>query len=387
MLPKVLIEDAPTKPGVYFFENRYGKILYIGKAKSLRARLRSYTHNKQTRKVKRLLRNTVKVDYAVCGSELEALLLESQLIKQHKPKYNVFLKHIRPRPFIKISLGEPFPRVLIDYEIHDDGAKYFGPFPSLEVAQESVDITHKLFPLRTCERPVRPKPNARPCLEYQIGRCSAPCAANINKADYRAICDDVVRLVSGQHPELLGELTQMRDKATAELRFEQAARIQHKIECIGRMQLNAIHNNNLAVLCPSIEAGFVSHEFVLNKGIHPFKTEKGIHPLETETAVELFFIKGSKLYAQHRISPSAQKTLADTIGSLIAEEFSHPASSKDITPLDLDAMNIISRWLYANQREYRVLALPDLPNQADALAQMTCEVVRAIRAMTSHVNN
>jgi len=351
MLPRDFIEDAPTKPGVYFFKNRYGKILYIGKAKSLKARLRSYTYNKQTRKVKRLVRNTVKIDYVVCGSELEALLLESQLIKQHKPKYNVFLKKTRPRPFVKISLGEAFPRLLVDYEMHDDRAKYFGPFPSLEVAQEAVDITHKLFPLRTCERPVRPNPKGRPCLEYQIGRCSAPCAARISEADYRRTCDEVVRLVSGRHPQLLGELTQRRDKATAELRFEQAARIQRKIECIGRMQLNAVYDNNLAVLCPSIEAG----------------------------AVELFLIKGSKLYAQHRISPSAQATLADTVGLLIAEAFSHPASSQDITPLDLDAMNIISRWLYANQREYRVLALPDLPNPADALAQMTREVMRAIR--------
>jgi len=269
------------------------------------------------------------------------------------------LKKPRPRPFIKISFDEPFPRVLLDYEIHDNGARYFGPFPRFEVARESVEIIQKLFPLRTCERSIRPNPKTRPCLEYQLERCSAPCAAKISEANYRAICDDAVRLLSGRYLELLEELTQMRDKATAELRFEQASRIQRKIECIGRMQLNAVHNNNLVVLCPSTEAG----------------------------AAEMFLIKGGKLHAQHRISPSDQTTLADTVSPIIADAFSHPAHTQDITALDLDAMNIISRWLYANQKEYRVLSLPDLGNHPNTLAQMTREVVQAVRVITRHVNN
>ena len=322
--------------------------------------MRSYTYSssKQPRKVKRLVRSTVRADYIVCGSELEALLLESRLIKQHKPRYNVLLKKNRPRPFIKISVVESFPRVFVDYDIHEDGAKYFGPFPSLEVAQESVEIIQKLFPLRTCERPIRPNPKTRPCLEYQLERCSAPCADKISEADYRAICDDVVRLLSGRSLELLEELTQKRDTATAELRFERAARIQREIEGIGRMQLNAIHNNNLVVLCPSIESG----------------------------AAAMFLIKGGKLHAQHRISLASQAILAETVSPIIAEAFSHQVPPQDITPLDLDAMNIISRWLYANQKEYRVLSLPDLSNQG-TLSKMTNEVVRAIRVITCHVNH
>ena len=145
----------------------------------------------------------------------------------------------------------------------------------------------------------------------------------------------------------------MRDKATAELNFEQAARIQERIELIGRVQLLAGHKNNLAVLCPSTEAG----------------------------AVELFFIKSGKLHAQHRIPYSAQATLKNTVSCLISDAFSSPESSKNLTSLDLDAMNIISRWLYANLGEQRIVALPNLTNLTDALAQMTEEVVRAIQSV------
>jgi excinuclease UvrABC nuclease subunit len=364
MLPKALIENAPDKSGVYFFKNRNGRILYIGKAKSLKARLRSYTNSRQRRKIKQLVHSTVKVDYIVCGSELEALLLESRLIKKHQPKYNVLLKEPRPRPFVKITFDEPFPRLLVDYEIQDDEAKYFGPFPGSKTAQKAIEIIQRLFPLRICslrlptpsaygERPIRPNPKIRPCLEYHLGRCSAPCAAKISETDYQAICKDVIRLVSGRHLELLEDLVRMRDKAAAELNFEQAARIQERIELISRVQLLAGHNNNLAVLCPSTEA----------------------------RAVELFFIKSGKLHAQHRITSSEQTILEDTIRVLIADAFSSPASSQELTSLDLDAMNIISRWLYANLREQRIIALPNLTNLTNALAQMTGEVVRAIQSV------
>ena len=364
MLDNILIEDAPANPGVYLFKNRNGRIIYIGKAKSLKARLRSYTNPKQSRKIKRLVRDTVKVDYVVCGSELEALLLESRLIKKNQPRYNVLLKKPRPRPFVKITFDEPFPRVLVDYEIQDDGAKYLGPFPSFKTAQKSVEIIQRLFPLRICslrlptpsaygERSIRPNPKIRPCLEYHLGRCLAPCAAKISETDYQAVCQDMVLLVSGRNLTLLEDLVQMRDKATAELNFEQAARIQERIELIGRVQLLAGHKNNLAVLCPSTEAG----------------------------AVELFFIKSGKLHAQHRIPYSAQATLKNTVSCLISDAFSSPESSKNLTSLDLDAMNIISRWLYANLGEQRIVALPNLTNLTDALAQMTEEVVRAIQSV------
>ena len=203
------------------------------------------------------------------------------------------------------------------------------------------------------ERSIRPNPKIRPCLEYHLGRCSAPCAAKISKADYRAVCQDAIRLVSGRHLELLEDLVRMRDKATAELNFEQAARIQEKIELIGRIQLLAGHKNNLAVLCPSTEDG----------------------------AVELFFIKSGKVHAQHRIPASDKATLEDTVRILITDSFSSSAPSQDITLLDLDAMNIISRWLYANLGEQRIVALPNLTNLEDELEQMTSEVVRAIQSV------
>jgi excinuclease ABC subunit C len=198
MLSKEDVNSLPDKPGVYFFRSRSSEILYIGKAKSLRKRVRSYTYRsyRHSKRTRQLVRRTRELDYTVCGSELEALLLESRLIKEHLPDYNVMQRRLRNYPFVKITMNEDFPRVFVAWEIQADGAKYLGPFPRWGDAQEVVEIIHRLFPVRKCEDEIA-LGSQRPCLNYHIKRCLGPCAGKLTRADYRKVIGTIIRLLSG----------------------------------------------------------------------------------------------------------------------------------------------------------------------------------------------
>ncbi len=157
MISKNDIKSLPKNPGVYLFKDKSSNILYIGKAKCLKDRVRTYTYHKykHSSKTRKLLRKTRSVDYIVCGSELEALLLESRLIKEHLPEFNIIQKRYRNFPFIKLTLNEDFPRVFVTWEIEIDGAKYLGPFPRRDHAEEIAEVIHKLFPIRKCDNEIK----------------------------------------------------------------------------------------------------------------------------------------------------------------------------------------------------------------------------------------
>ena len=238
MLTKEMVADLPSLPGVYFFRNRSGEILYIGKAKSLKKRVRSYLYNsKQNRwgKIKRLVRHATQVEYQVCASELEALLLESRLIKHHQPPYNTSLKSVQRTPFIQVTLNEDFPRVAIVFKEETDKARYFGPYSSLRWTREVIGVLHRIFPIRTCDGAITPLPDFRPCFSYHLKRCQAPCAARVNRENYRTMINDVIHILEGKYHAVIKKLTIERDREAAALRFERAAALQRRIEQIKRV--------------------------------------------------------------------------------------------------------------------------------------------------------
>ncbi len=238
MLTKDMIVALPSLPGVYFLRSRLGEILYIGKAKSLRKRVGSYLHNSQQNrwgKIKRLVRHAAQIDYEICASELEALLLESRLIKQHQPPYNISLKFVHRSPFIKISLNDDFPKVALVFNEESDGARYFGPFSSLRWTREAVEVLHRIFPIRTCEGTILPLPDFRPCFSYHVKRCHAPCAERVSRETYRAMISDVIHILEGKYRAIIKKLTIKRERAAIELHFERAAALQKRIEQIERV--------------------------------------------------------------------------------------------------------------------------------------------------------
>jgi excinuclease ABC subunit C len=181
MLTSESIREFPQKPGAYLFKDKSGKIIYIGKAKNLRKRINSYfAHgDDQSRKLSRIIRNAQEIEHIITATETEALILEGNLIKKHRPRYNVDLKDDANYPFFKLDITSPYPRVSVVRRMKNDGALYFGPYPSVSQARATLRLIGPVFPLRKCTTKDVPK-RSRPCLNYQLGRCLAPCCGTRN---------------------------------------------------------------------------------------------------------------------------------------------------------------------------------------------------------------
>ena len=194
------LKNLPDNPGVYLMKNTLGEVIYVGKAKNLKNRVRQYFQKSKnhTEKVKAMVKNIAEFEYIVTDSEIEALILECNLIKKYSPQYNILLKDDKSYPLIKITINEEFPKVFVTREKKDDGAKYFGPYTDISAVYETYDLIKKTFPLRTCKKNITTDgKNTRPCLNYYINLCKAPCDKLINREDYKIIVDDVIDVLSG----------------------------------------------------------------------------------------------------------------------------------------------------------------------------------------------
>lgn len=226
----------PALPGCYLHKDRSGRIIYIGKAKSLRNRVRSYFQSSRTfdPKTRELVARITDFDYIVTDTEVEALILESNLVKVHQPRYNVHLKDDKSYPHIKIT-NEPYPKAVLVRRIVNDGGSYFGPFLPASLAHQTLELINKYFMLRTCQIPIDGKLE-RPCLEYHIKRCLGPCVKGLCTADeYDEAVADVLELLAGRASELVSSLNGRMDRASNDLRFEQAAKYRDQIRTIERL--------------------------------------------------------------------------------------------------------------------------------------------------------
>ena len=229
------LKILPDEPGVYLMKNTLGEIIYVGKAKILKNRVRQYFQNSKnhSEKVKAMVKNIAEFEYIVTDSEMEALILECNLIKKYSPKYNICLKDDKFYPFIKVTLNEDFPRVFVTRNYSKDGNKYFGPYPNEGVVYETINLIRKLFPLRTCKRLiVEGGKESRPCLNYHIKKCNAPCAGYISKDEYMKMINEIIEVLSGKDKKLIERLTEEMQQASMELNFEKAASLRDKIIAI-----------------------------------------------------------------------------------------------------------------------------------------------------------
>lgn len=229
------LKKLPDQPGVYIMHDKTDAIIYIGKALSLTKRVHQYfqkSHNEGIRK-KQMVENISYFEYIVTDSELEALVLECNLIKEHCPKYNTMLRDDKTYPYIKVTLGEEFPRVLFSRTMKKDKSRYFGPYTSAGAVKDTIDLLNKLYKLRTCHK-VLPRDigKDRPCLNYHIKQCQAPCQGYISKEDYRKQIDGAVRFLNGEYQQTIAELTEKMQQASAEMEFEKAMEYRDLIESI-----------------------------------------------------------------------------------------------------------------------------------------------------------
>jgi excinuclease ABC subunit C len=225
------LKRLPAKPGVYLFRDDRGQVLYIGKAKSLRSRVRSYFQASPDSRstIQRLPERVADLEVIVTDTEVEALHLEQNLVKRHRPPFNVRLRDDKSFPYIAVTVEDDYPRVMFTRERHRRGVVYFGPYANAKKVRETLDVLNRVFPYRPCEGPQPGRHSGIPCLDYHIERCLAPCVGYISKEDYRKIIDDVIEFLSGETRPTLRELERkMKDAADGE-RFEEAARYRNRL--------------------------------------------------------------------------------------------------------------------------------------------------------------
>jgi DNA polymerase-3 subunit epsilon len=364
------LKEFPTTPGVYLMHDASGEVIYVGKAKRLRDRLSSYYSQPlgYTRKMDGLLQSVAEIETRVLGSELEALLVESQLIKALQPRYNVQLKNHERYPFIKVDLNAEWPRFYATREISADGARYFGPFRSGRIVQVTLELIHKVLPLRTCTRNLPPEaPASEPCLRYHVKRCPAPCRGGLSASaseEYRVAVQDACDFLGGERTDLIDRLKREMFEAAARQDYERAARLRDALRdadqvLLGqRLVTGAVEANNLLIAYPSSEVG----------------------------AVELYLVRHGRLADQARVEKTierveaAARDLAQTAAALGAPP---PCVGRE----EVDQINIVARWIHhhSEDSERSFFSLPHALDQADEITAFAARVAAAVCALAPDV--
>ncbi len=233
--PAQQAQSLPHKPGVYLFRDDSRKVIYVGKASNLYNRVRSYFTSQPTiPKLRRMIPQISDIDFFITDSEQEALILESNLIKKYRPLYNVRLKDDKSYPYIKVTLYEEWPRVMLTRRLKEDGSRYFGPFANAGSTRQTMNWINKIFPYRTCNKVITGK-DKRPCLKYHIKRCAGPCIGAVSKDEYRDIIDQVILFLGGKQEQVIRKLKTEMNRASASLEFEKAASLRDQIQSLERL--------------------------------------------------------------------------------------------------------------------------------------------------------
>jgi excinuclease ABC subunit C len=273
------LKTLPAKPGVYLFRDGGGEILYVGKAKSLRSRVRSYFQKTTDGRaqIRQLPSRVADIEVIVTGSEVEALHLEQNLVKRHRPPFNVRLRDDKSFPYIAVTVEDEYPRVMFTRERHRPGVWYFGPYANAKKVRETLDVLNRVFPYRPCEGPKPGRHSGIPCLDYHIERCLAPCVGYISQEDYRAIIDSVIEFLSGNTKPIRRELEQKMQDAAREERFEDAARYRNRLFAVQHL-----------VERQSVERHSVGNVDVI-----------GFAAVDDRAVVQIFPLRGGKMVDRH----------------------------------------------------------------------------------------
>ncbi len=268
---------VPDRPGVYLYRDAKAQVLYVGKAASLRSRVRSYFQEGRPRdpKTDALVRQIRDLEYIVTDNELEALMLEANLVRKHRPRYNIILRDDKHYPFLKLTTNEAFPRLLVARRVQNDGAAYFGPFYPATAMRETLRLTRQLFPLRTCSIAIDGTLE-RPCIQYAIRRCNAPCTGWETREGYARTVRDVARFLEGKDEDLALRLTKEMEAAAAETKFERAAGLRDQIQ-----SLNKVRERQKIISTNEVDQDVIG---VVRQG--------------NDACVELFFVRKGRLVGQ-----------------------------------------------------------------------------------------
>lgn len=360
------LEALPTKPGVYLMQDAGGTVIYVGKAVNLRARVRSYFHTSagHSPKVQRLVAAIADIDFIVTASELEALILESNLIKRHKPRYNVRLKDDKRYPYIKVTWQEDFPRVLIVRRMERDGARYFGPFTASWAVQQTLLTLRRVFPYLTCNRTITGE-DTRACLYLDIGLCLGPCIGAVSREQYREMIDGLCRFLEGRSDAIVLDLERKMQAAAEQWNFEQAALYRDQLSAIQRV----------------IERQKIVSALMADQDVVAFARADG------DACVQIFFIRNGRLIGREYfvLDGAAEETDSEIISSFVKQFYDEAAyvPPEILLPQDIDEAMVIQEWLRTRRGNKVVLKAPRRGQKrelVDMAAENAAETLQHLRS-------
>ena len=362
-----ILDSAPTKTGCYLMKDANNKVIYVGKAVNLRSRLRSYFHASvlENNKTRQMVRRIDDIDWIVVGSELEALILEMNLIKKHRPRFNVRLKDDKRYPYIKVHWSDPFPKLTVTRYMVSDGSRYFGPYTSVWAVHQTLDVLRRIFPYLTCDRDITGE-DQRACLYYDIKLCSAPCIGAINQDDYRQAIDDLCQFLNGRTEPIVSRLHEEMQMASDQLQFERAASL--------RDQVNAIEK--------VVEKQKVISSDYIDSDVIAMARSNG------EACVQVFFIRSGKLIGREYFLLQGAEDAADAnVMSGFIKQFYDQASmvpSQVLLPHEIEEAHIIKQWLGSRRSgESFEILIPHDGQQRDLIqlaAENAAETLQALQA-------
>ena len=352
-----ILDTLPTKPGCYLMKNAEGKIIYVGKAINLRARVRSYFHSdsSQDNKTRRLVHEITDIEWIVVGSELEALILEMNLIKRHRPRFNVRLKDDKRYPYIKIHWGDPYPKVTVTRQMVDDGSRYFGPYTSVWAVHQTLDVLRRIFPYLTCDREITGI-DTRACLYYDIKLCTAPCIGAVTLAEYRQMIADLQDFLNGQSTPIVKRLENEMQKASEELRFEKAAAVRDQLKGIQAI----IERQKIVFNTDYLDSDVVA-----------------MARADGEACVQIFFIRGGKLIGREYFILEGTEEASDTevMEQFVKQFYTEAANIPEqvMLPEEIEEARIIGQWLRSRRGGEKVELFVPREGQPQELVQMAAE--------------
>ncbi|MCC7161157.1 MAG: excinuclease ABC subunit UvrC [Anaerolineae bacterium] len=360
-----ILDTLPTKPGVYLMKNDDGTIIYVGKAVNLRSRVRSYYHgNAFDAKVISLTAHVEHIEFIVTETELEALVLENNLIKKYRPKYNIRLKDAKTYPYIKITWQDNYPKVFMTRRMDDDGARYFGPFTAVWAVHETLDTLRKVFPYLTCDREITGK-DRRACLYYDIGLCLAPCIGAVSRDEYRGMIDRLSQFLQGQSEQVTENIHGKLQQAAEDLEFERAAVYRDQLQAIARI------TEHQKVVSPQM----------IDQDVIAFAKDDG------NACVQVFFIRAGKLLGrEYFVLEGATHANNDDVLSSFVQQFYDQAAyvpPEILLPEMIDEAKIIETWLKQNKGAATTIRVPhngnggrELLNMAEENARITLDTIK-----------
>jgi excinuclease ABC subunit C len=362
-----ILKNLPARPGVYIMKDDQGVVIYIGKAVNLRNRVRSYFQKSNLQgpyydKTVRLVESVVDIEYIIVDSEIEALLTEINLIKAHKPRYNVRLKDDKRYPYIKVHWAEPYPKVTVTRRMAKDGSKYFGPYTNVGAVYQTLDVLRRAFPYLTCDRVITGK-DERACLYYDIRLCNGPCIGAVNQEQYRAMIQRFMDFLQGKSDDIADDLRTRMQRASEDLRFEEAARLRDQLVAVEQV----------------VQRQKVVSPLDVNQDVIAFARE------DNDACVQIFFIRNGKIVGRefYVLEGTADEEDPNIMSEFVKQFYDRSAEipPEVLLPHEVEEAQIIEQWLESRRGNKVVLKVPQRGQKRELIRMATENAVDCLANM------